>query len=170
MPVRLVLFQGLSEDRLEEEAAQANLQASQRGAWRHAGAERHPYESKNELKEEFERNERGLEEDEDCKQFFKLFEESTFEGRRAAAQKMKKYAKRQTKQNQMDLLSHSLHILIRSELEMLSWPNSPLLVLLKFVDHNVLFGGENAPQEGRNRTTPLHDLAELADLSTTQPM
>jgi hypothetical protein len=31
-------FQGLSEERLEE-AAQANLQASQRGALRHAGAE-----------------------------------------------------------------------------------------------------------------------------------
>ncbi len=38
MPVSLVLFQGLSEERLEE-AAQANLQASQRGAWRHAGAD-----------------------------------------------------------------------------------------------------------------------------------
>jgi hypothetical protein len=38
MPFRLVLFQGLSEERLEE-AAQANLQASQRGSRRHAGAE-----------------------------------------------------------------------------------------------------------------------------------
>jgi hypothetical protein len=38
MPVSLVLFQGLSEERLEE-AAQANLQVSQRGAWRHAGAD-----------------------------------------------------------------------------------------------------------------------------------
>jgi hypothetical protein len=37
LPVRLVLFRGLSEERLEE-AAQENLQASQRGAWRHAVA------------------------------------------------------------------------------------------------------------------------------------
>jgi hypothetical protein len=37
MQVRRVLFQILSEERLEE-AAQENLQASQRGAWRHAGA------------------------------------------------------------------------------------------------------------------------------------
>jgi hypothetical protein len=42
MPVRLVLFQGLSEERLEE-AAQEDLQASQRGTWRHAGAECYPY-------------------------------------------------------------------------------------------------------------------------------
>jgi hypothetical protein len=35
MPVRTVLFQGLSEGRLAE-ASQANMQASQRGAWRHA--------------------------------------------------------------------------------------------------------------------------------------
>jgi hypothetical protein len=38
MPVCPVLFRGLSEERLEE-AAQANLQASQRGAWRHADAD-----------------------------------------------------------------------------------------------------------------------------------
>jgi hypothetical protein len=37
MPVRFVLFRGLSKERLEE-APQANLQASQRGAWRHASA------------------------------------------------------------------------------------------------------------------------------------
>jgi hypothetical protein len=36
MQVCHVLFQGLSEHRLEE--AQENLQASQRGAWRHADA------------------------------------------------------------------------------------------------------------------------------------
>jgi hypothetical protein len=44
------------------------------------------------LNEEFERAERNL--DKDDKRFFKLFQESTFEGSRAAAQKMKKYAKR----------------------------------------------------------------------------
>jgi hypothetical protein len=42
MPVRLVLFQGLSGKRLEE-TAQANLQASQCGAWRYAGAATRPY-------------------------------------------------------------------------------------------------------------------------------
>jgi hypothetical protein len=46
---------------------------------------------------------------------------------------------------------------------MLSWPNSPLLVLLEFVDPSVLFGDENAPlQEGKTRITPLHELAGLA--------
>jgi hypothetical protein len=41
--------------------------------------------------------------------------------------------------------------------------HSPLLVLLHFVDPNVLLGDENAPlQEGENRVTPLHHLADLA--------
>jgi hypothetical protein len=115
-----------------------------------------------EMKELLERKERSLYED--GKRFFKLYQESTFEGSRAAALEMKKIAKRQTKQNQKNLLFHSLHFLIRSELEMLSWPNSPLLVMLEFIDPNVLFGGENATlQEGVNRATPLHGLAEQAD-------
>jgi hypothetical protein len=42
MQVRLVLFRGLPEARLEE--AQEDLQASQRGAWRHAGTDSQPYE------------------------------------------------------------------------------------------------------------------------------
>jgi hypothetical protein len=37
MSVSLILFQGLSEERLE--GAQENLQVSQRGAWKHAGAD-----------------------------------------------------------------------------------------------------------------------------------
>jgi CRISPR/Cas system-associated endoribonuclease Cas2 len=45
--------------------------------------------------------------DEGKKRFFKIFQESTFEGSRAAAQKMKKYAKRQTKQNQKNLFFHT---------------------------------------------------------------
>jgi hypothetical protein len=114
--------------------------------------------------ERFERQERSL--DEDDKRFFKLFEESTFEGSRAAARKMKKIAKRQIKHNQKLLLFHSLHLLIRSEKEMLSWPNSPLLVLLQFVDPNVLSGYEHEPlPAGEARATPLHMLAELADPS-----
>jgi ankyrin repeat protein len=90
---------------------------------------------------------------EDGKRFFKLFQESTKDESRAAAREMQKIAKRQTKQNQEFLLFHSLRFLARSKLEMLSWPNSPLLVILQVVDPNILSG------EG----TPLHQLAFLAD-------
>jgi hypothetical protein len=70
---------------------------------------------------------------------------------------MKKIAKHQTKNNQKFLLYHSLYLLIRSDSEMLSWPNNnPLLVLLHFVDPNVLSGGEE-------RLTPLNHLAALTD-------
>jgi hypothetical protein len=94
------------------------------------------------------------------KRFFELFQESTFEGSRAAALEMKKIAKRQSKNNQKFLLFHSLFFLVRSDLEILSWPNSPLLVMLQFVDPNVLSGDE---QQGGTRVTPLHHLADLAD-------
>jgi hypothetical protein len=71
---------------------------------------------------------------------------------------MRKIAKRQTKHNQKFLLVHSMHILVRSSnLEMLSWPNSPLLVMLQFVDPSVLFGKGETTKE-----TPLHHLADLA--------
>jgi hypothetical protein len=43
---------------------------------------------------------------------------------------------------------------------MLSWPNSPLLVTLQFIDLNELFG-----EEGGTKVTPLHHLAELAAAS-----
>jgi hypothetical protein len=98
--------------------------------------------------------------DEDGKRFFALFEESTFEGSQAAARKMKKIAKRQTKHIQTCHFFHSLHILAHSDSDMLSWPNSPLLVLLQFVDPNVLSGHEH-----QERFTPLHDLTDLADHS-----
>jgi hypothetical protein len=107
------------------------------------------------LKKALEEGKRDL--DGDGKRFFKLFEESTFEGSRAAARKMKNMAKRHTKRNQRFLLFHSLYILIRSKSEMLSWPNSPLLVLLQFVDPSVMFGNEELSG------TPLHHLADLAD-------
>jgi hypothetical protein len=107
------------------------------------------------LKEQFERKECNL--DEDAKRFFRLFQESTFEGSQAAARKMKKIAKRQTKQTQKFLLHYSLNFLARSDSEMLSWPNSPLLVLLQFVDPNVLFG------EKGTSVTPLDILTILAD-------
>ncbi len=112
-------------------------------------------------KEAFEAGERSL--SEDLKQFFKLFEESTLEGSQAAARKMKKIAKRQTKHSQMVLLFHSLYFLARSDSVMLSWPNSPLLVMLQFVDPSVMLGNELAS------VTLLHDLADLAapsDIST----
>jgi hypothetical protein len=112
---------------------------------------------KNILKEAFEIGERSLRED--MKRFFKLFQESTFEGSRAAAKKMKKIAKGHIKHIQEYLLFHSLYSLIHCDLKMLSWPNSPLLVLLQFVDPNVL-----TPQE-ETRYTPLHELANLADPS-----
>jgi hypothetical protein len=112
----------------------------------------------NDAKEAFESSERSL--DEGKKRFFKLFQESTFEGSRAAARKMKKYANSQTKLNQKFMLFHSLYFLFRSSSsEMLSWPNSPLLVLLQFVDPSVLFGTE------KGSMTPLHHLASLADPS-----
>jgi hypothetical protein len=107
-------------------------------------------------KEELEVGESRL--DENDKRFFKLFRESTFEESRAAAQKMKKYAKRQTRQTQKFLLRHSLQFLVRfCNSEMLSWPRSPLLVMLEFVDPSVLLGG------GETRITPLHFLADLVD-------
>jgi hypothetical protein len=93
------------------------------------------------------------------KRFFKLFEESTFEGSRAAAQKMKKYAKGQHKNTQKFLLIQSLYVLIRSPSEKLLWPNSPLLVILQFVDANVLHAGADGDEE----FTPLHHLADMAN-------
>jgi hypothetical protein len=117
----------------------------------------------NVFKEGFESVGRSL--DEGMKQFFKLFEESTLEGSQAAAQKMKEYAKRQMKHVQKFLLFRSVRSLVySSNSEMLSWPNSPLLVMLHFVDPNMLSGDEHGPlQEGQVRETPLHKLTFLAD-------
>jgi hypothetical protein len=114
------------------------------------------------MKEQLEAGERSL--DEDMKRFFKLFQESTLEGSRAAARKMDKYAKRQTKRDQSFMLQHSLYLLVRSSnSEMLLWPNSPLLVLLGVitVNPNMLFGSEPL-QEGKSRGTPLCCLSSLA--------
>jgi ankyrin repeat protein len=47
---------------------------------------------------------------------------------------------------------------------MLSWQNSPLLVMLELVDPDVLSGNEGTPlQEGEARKTLLRNLADLAD-------
>jgi hypothetical protein len=91
------------------------------------------------------------------KRLFKLFTESTFEGSEAAARKMKKIAARQPKYIQKALLFHSLYLLIHTESEMLLWSNSPLLVLLQFVD-------PNAPIP-ETRSTLLRKLASSADPS-----
>jgi hypothetical protein len=107
------------------------------------------------LKEIFEREQRCL--PEDMKRFFKLFEESTVDGSRAAAREMEKIAKRQTKHNQNFLLFFGLQFLVGSDSEMLSWPNSPLLVMLQFVDPSVMFGAEEYT------SAPLHHLADMAD-------
>jgi hypothetical protein len=97
--------------------------------------------------------------DEDQKRFFKLFTESTFEGRQAAAREMKKVVRRETEHNQKALLFNSFCLFARTDSEKLRWRNSPLRVFLKFVDPNVLSGHEH----DEKRITLLHDLAYLAD-------
>jgi hypothetical protein len=122
-----------------------------------------------EMRDAFERSKCIL--DEDAKLFFRLFEESTFEGSQAAARKMKKIAKRKSKRKQEHLLLYSLSFLAHSDSEMLLWPNSPLLVLLQLVDPNT---PRNASlQEVRGIVTPIQtplqfsvDLADPSDYST----
>jgi hypothetical protein len=160
VPVRLVLFQGLSEDRLDWKEQQ-HKQICKLLNVGHGDMQvlNGIHESRLiKLKGVFERDKHNL--DEGMKRFFNRFEESTFEGSQAAAKKMKKYAKRQIKEVQNFLLYHSLYSLIRSSnSEMLSWPNSPFLVMLHFVDPNVLLAHE------QSSFTPLHHLADLANPS-----
>jgi hypothetical protein len=94
--------------------------------------------------------------DEDGKRLFKLFTESTFEGSKAAARKMKKIINRLTKQKRKALSTTSLYLLVHANSEKLLWPSSPLLVLLQFFDPNMLTEA---------RGTLLHLLAYLADPS-----
>jgi hypothetical protein len=116
------------------------------------------------LKDSFERNDHDL--DAGDKQFFTLFTASTFEGSQAAAKKMKKFAKGQIKNYQKFLFFHSLQFLLRSSNNpsKFSWPNSPLLVMLQFVDPNARYEDDDTPlYEGETRETPLHQLADLLD-------
>jgi hypothetical protein len=117
------------------------------------------------LKEVFEGVQRRF--NEDFQRFYKLFEESTFEGSRAAARKMKEFVKRQQYRRNDTLkmlLFHSLQFLARfSDSEMLSWPNSPLLVMLQFLDPNVL--NEESYDSTLQPVTPLFIVADLADSS-----
>jgi hypothetical protein len=117
-----------------------------------------------ELDELYEVVERSL--DEDGRRFFKLFTESTLEGSQAAARKMKKFAARETKHNQKALLFHTLYLLIHTNSEKLLWPNSPLLVLLQFVDPNMLHDHEASQEGGTSRVTLLRHLARMADPTT----
>jgi hypothetical protein len=104
--------------------------------------------------------------DEDFQRFFKLFQESTLEESQATARKMKLIAEGQIKKNQKFLLLHTLRILLRSDSQMLSWPTSPLVVLLQLVDPNVLLADEDISlEEGDTRDTLLHYSADLADPS-----
>jgi hypothetical protein len=98
MPSRPVLLQGLSKERLERRRAQENLQVSQRGCSVGDGAmqvqnpEHEGFATKRE--ESFKTTERSF--TDNIRQFFKLFTQSTFEGSKAAARKMKKIINRQT--------------------------------------------------------------------------
>jgi ankyrin repeat protein len=78
---------------------------------------------------------------------------------------MKKIAKRWDECTEHCLMLHSLRFLARSsKSEMLSLPNSPLLVLLQFVDANVvLFGDAPLTQVGQTKATPLHHVSTLVD-------
>jgi hypothetical protein len=96
--------------------------------------------------------------DEDGKQFFKLFTESTREGSRDAAREMEKIAARQTKRKQKGMLFHSLQILMHTDSKKLRWPNSPLRIMLRFVDANVRFGAKMV-----TGPTPLHHLSYMAN-------
>jgi hypothetical protein len=116
------------------------------------------------LRESFEELDQIITKHGDVKQFFKLFQESTFEGSRAAALEMRTIAKRQEKHNREFLLFLSLNHLILSDGMRLEWPSSPLLVLLEFVDPNVLSEDEGHPsQEVENRVTPLQYLCDVLD-------
>jgi hypothetical protein len=77
---------------------------------------------------------------------------------------MKKIVIRETRHSRKVLLGHSLNLLLRTNSEKLLWPSSPLLVLLQFVDPNMLSGHDHeALQEGETRVTLLHLLALMAD-------
>jgi hypothetical protein len=120
---------------------------------------RHPIHMEHlaELAKRFKEEERNL--GKDGKQFFKYFTQSTFEGSQAAARKMKKILVRETRHSRKDLLFHSLYLLIRTDSEKLLWPNSPLLLLLQFVDASVLSGSDH----DEIRYTPLYQVACLVD-------
>jgi hypothetical protein len=104
------------------------------------------------LEEHFQGAERGF--DEDMKRFFKLFTESTLEGSKTAAREMKEIAARQTERTQRSMFYYGLSLLMRTDSEKLRWPNSPLRIMLYFVDANL---------ELATGMTPLHHLSYQRD-------
>jgi hypothetical protein len=93
--------------------------------------------------------------------FFKLFTESTLEGSRAAAREMKEIAARQTKHYQTTMMFQSLSLLMRTDSKKLRWPNSPLRIMLQFVDANERWA--DSTEELATGPTPLHRLSHEAD-------
>jgi hypothetical protein len=153
MPVRPVLFQGLSEGRLEE--TQANLQVSHVGNGAMQRTDLH-IERSMKLKEEFEEGERSLTRDEAILQ---TIQDSTLEGSPAAARD--ENCKRQTKHNQRIMLFHSFTFL---------FADSNAFVAKQSTSHAPVRRSQRAVGDQETRFTPLHDLADLADPLTTQPM
>jgi ankyrin repeat protein len=115
------------------------------------------------LEELFQNAERSFDENE--KRFFELFTESTPEGSRAAVREMKEIASRETKHNQKVMMFHSLALLIRTDSKKLRWPNSPLRMMLLFVDANVRWAtAEDDPREElATGFTLLHHLSYQID-------
>jgi hypothetical protein len=117
-----------------------------------------------EEEEQFQAVERSFDEDE--KRFFKLFTESTHEGSLAAAQEMKKIAAQQIQCVQQVMMFYSISILMRTDSKKLRWPNSPLRIMLLFVDANVRLADaeeEESREELATGPTPIHHLSGLAD-------
>jgi hypothetical protein len=90
------------------------------------------------LKASFLESEQIITRQGDVKEFFKIFQESTFEESGAEAKRMRTIAKRQEKRNQEFMFFLSMNHLILSDGKRLEWPSSPLLVLLELVDPNML--------------------------------
>jgi hypothetical protein len=91
--------------------------------------------------------------------FFQFFKESTTrEGSKAAARKMKKLI-RQSNYPLDYFWFCSITLLLRADSKMLLWPSNPFIVLLEFVDPDLLW-----KEQGDDvRSTMLHWLAEAAD-------
>jgi hypothetical protein len=79
-----------------------------------------------------------LSEDEDFTQLLKLFRESKPGGRTAAAHEMKQIALRQTEKRLHSWLLAALPELVHVDVDRLTWPSSPLLVMLECMDSTAL--------------------------------
>jgi hypothetical protein len=93
--------------------------------------------------------------------FFQFFKESTTRAAsKAAARKMKKFV-RQSNYPPDYFWFRSITLLLRADSKMLLWPSNPFIVLLEFVDPDLLW--ESQEKEDDMRSTMLHWLAEAAD-------